>query len=311
MTLSGPTTRMSGDLFAVLIVLWRSKLLIVGFALLGLSLGILYLHRAEYEYTAQMRVIPPRHVNTGLSDQLGQLGGLASLVGIRSDGGGASSFRLYLEEFTSRESAEQLSREPDLMQAIFEDEWDEQERSWRKSEADGGLRADLFRLLGFPETRSAQPNAARLQEFLQREISIDENPRRAVVIVSLDHEDPELATTILARLDRTIDQRLKREAIARATEHAEYLTRRLATVSLADQRLALVEALSEQERQIMLASSQAPYAAEPLGAPVASLTPTKPNPVVVLLASFALGLAVGAMIAIARAYAGSRQQAHQ
>ena len=285
----------------LIMALWRYRLRILLAGLVFLLIGIAYLHLAEYRYTAEMRVVASQapENNTGLGSA--KLGNLASLVGISADGEKASPFKLYIEELTSREVAAALVPQPAIMRTIFNKEWDVGTRGWRRPTPSpflDGMKA----LLGFPPQEWRAPDAARLQDYLRRSIKIDDDPKRTVTIIRFDHADPRFAIALLTALNVAADHHLKTAALTRANQFAKYLDARLATVVLTEHRVALAMALSEQEKQIMLASSDAPYAADLVEAPNASLAPTSPRAVIVLMASLVFGLVLGtlgAMVAIA------------
>lgn len=297
----------SGELHAddrpadLIAALWRRKVAILLTGLAFLFGGIAYLHLAEYKYTGEMRVVASQAPgnNTGIGG--GRLGNLASLVGISTETGSPSPFKLYLEELTSREVASALVSHSDLMHIVFKREWDAGTRSWRHPEPTP-FRNGFKALLGFPVLEWRAPDAARLQDYLRQSIKIDDDPKRAVTIVRFDHADPRFATALLTALNAAADGHLKTVALARARQFARYLDARLATIVVAEHRVALATALSDQEKQIMLASSDAPYAADLVEAPTTSLAPTSPRAVIVLVACTLFGLVfgtLGAMVAIA------------
>ena len=94
----------------------------------------------------------------------------------------------------------------------------------------------------------------------------------------------------LTALNVAADRHLKTVTLARASEFARYLDARLATVVVAEHRVALTSMLSDQENQIMLASSNSPYAADLVEAPTSSLAPTSPRAIIVLVASLLFNL---------------------
>lgn len=284
--------------------LWRHRLVILLTGLAFLLGGVVYLHLAEYKYTGEMRVVASQAPGNNTSVTGGRLGNLASLVGISTESGSASPFKLYLEELTSREVATALVPRSDLMRIIFKREWDVGTRRWRRPEPTP-FRDGLKALLGFPQLQWQAPDAARLQDYLRQSIKIDDDPKRAVTIVRFDHADPKFATKLLSALNVAADRHLKTVALARANQFARYLDARLATVVVAEHRVALTTALSDQEKQIMLASSDAPYAADLVEAPTASLAPTSPRAIIVLVTSLLFGMVFGTLgtmgaIAIAR-----------
>jgi uncharacterized protein involved in exopolysaccharide biosynthesis len=86
--------------------------------------------------------------------------------------------------------------------------------------------------------------------------------------------------------------------LRRADNSIAYLSEKLKTVSVAEQRVALTATLSDQEKMRMMASSDAPYAADPIGPPTASFKPTSPLPTVVIVGSFVIGTLIGIVAAM-------------
>jgi len=69
-------------------------------------------------------------------------------------------------------------------------------------------------------------------------------------------------------------------------------------VTLAEHRVALAAALSEQEKTRMLAQSSAPFAAEPPSTASTLLRPTSPRPLVFLIVAVVLEFGLGILAAL-------------
>lgn len=304
-----PEAEVRRDLFgwAVGLVMRRWPLILAG---LGATLlaAIVYLHVATYRYTAELRVtavFSAQQMPSGLS-------GIASLAGISLPGDKAvTPIALYSEAMRSRDVAAAVVADPVLMRHIFAEEWDEASGRWRDP---GGLASGLLdgakRLLGVPVQPWSPPDAADVQRHLAKNLAIIEAPKTNITTVAVNDPDPEMAKRLLARLNEAADRHLRERALTRATEYIAYLERKLQEVQVADYRETLVQALSAQERTRMMASSDAPYSAEPLGAIVASVRPTTPKPAVILAAALVFGLLLGFVLAVlADRRAGLRQRA--
>lgn len=303
-----PDAEVRRDLFGwtVDIVSRRWPFFVVGLggALIG---AIVYLHLATYRYTAELRVTAvysAQQLPAGLS-------GIASLAGISLPGDKAvTPIALYSAALRSRDVAAAVVADPVLMRHIFPDEWDAAAGRWRDP---GGLTQGLVqtakRLLGIPVQPWSPPDASDVQLHLAKHLAIVEAPRTNITTVAVNDPDPQMAKRLLATLNEAADRHLRERALARSSEYIAYLERKLLDVQVAEYRESLVQALSAQERTRMMASSDAPYAAEPLGAIVASVKPTTPKPVVVLVAATILGLLAGLALAVLADIVRSRQTA--
>lgn len=291
-----PEAEVRRDLFgwAVGVVRRRWPVVLAGLGAALLS-AILYLHLATYRYTAELRVTAvysAHQLPSGLS-------GIASLAGINLPGDKAvTPIALYSEAMRSRDVAAAVVADPLLMRHIFADEWDAAAGRWRDP---GGLARGLLdgtkRLLGVPVQPWSPPDAADVQRHLAKNLAIIEAPRTNVTTVAVNDPDPDMAKRLLATLNDAADRHLRERALARSGEYIAYLERKLLEVQVAEYRESLVQALSAQERTRMMASSDAPYSAEPLGAITASVRPTTPKPAVVLAAALVFGLLLGLALA--------------
>ncbi len=284
------------DIRATLAARW---LLIAVVTLVAVIAAIVYLRGATYVYSAQLRVYAAPST-TGQPTSGGALGGLASLAGISAPGAeSATPFRLYLEGVGAREVAERMARDRDLMRGIFANEYDPVTRSWRERRGFfGSLKRSVWDVLGLPVTPWRAPDAARLQAVIAKRVAVVQSVKSPLVSISFDHPDPKFAVRFLTVLGRTVDDYLRERQQERTRNNIAYLSEKLRGVTFAEQRQVLFNALSEQERQAMLANSLAPYAANPFGVATASLTPTKPKQLPLLLGGLIGGLIAGTALSL-------------
>ncbi len=286
--------------FRALVAGWR---VIVASVVTTLVIAVIYLNIVPYRYEIEMRVAPVAGGGgDGLSSKLSSLGGLAAVAGVSlPDSGGAGSFKLFVEAVHSHDVALVLARDPEIMHRVFHRQWDAGSRTWRVPH--GGLHliaSSLKPLLGTPERPFAPPGAAELQKWMTDEIGVDQNIKSPVVTLTLLSEDPVFAVYFFDRLTATIDAMLRRRALLRADDYIRYLSARLTTVTLAEQRVAIAQALGEQERLKMVASSDRPFSAEVFENPAATDRPVTPQPLKVLALAGVVGLGVGITAALRR-----------
>lgn len=281
------------------VLLSRKRLIfIAGFA--GLFLGALYLHFATFKYTVELDVTPAQASQDNLANSLKKMSGLASLAGVGIPSGTeATPFDLYLAGIHSRDVARELAEKPGLLQNIFPQEWDAGTRAWKQPTGMlPALKNAVKWALGFPDRQWTPPNPARLQEYMQENVIIERSAKNPTVTVSFDHPDPEFGIGFLRDTHEVVDDYLREKALERSAGNIAYLTWKLNRVTVAEYRSALTEALSEQERTRMLASSPAAYAAEPFGNPAASRRATVPNAFFVLLACTIGGILIGVAMSL-------------
>ena len=297
--LSDDLTQDDNWLAGVWATLRARKWLVLAVTLASLLAAIVYLRTATYVYTAELRVYAAPST-TGGSQVPGGLGSLASLAGL---GGSsvevATPFRLYVEGVHSREVAERMARDRAVMRTIFAREWDPATNSFRERRGLGGsIKRAVWGVLGLPVDQWHAPDAARLEGFIADNVDVVQSVKTPLVTISLDTPDPQFGVRFLTTLGATVDAYLREKQQARTRGNIAYLSDKLRGVTLAEQRQVLFAALGEQERQAMLANTDAPYAAIPFGVATASSNPTKPRQMPLLIAGLVGGLIAGCALAI-------------
>lgn len=275
-----PTEAEPLDLAALARQLWAGKWWLLLLVAAAVGIAALYLNLATHRYTAQLRVTA---VEKAGASPIPGLAGLGSIVGVDIALDQGSQFALFAEAVTSEAVAETLARDEALMRQVFSAHWDEERGVWR--EPPSPVRAvtrPLKALLGIADRPWAKPDGQDLREHLQARLGVDENRKKAITTLSYAHRDPAFARTLVERVARAADDFLRAKSLARSNDYVAYLEARLAETPTAEFRLFLAQALTSYENMRMMASADAPFAAEPFGPATVSQKPTSPQPVVVL-----------------------------
>jgi uncharacterized protein involved in exopolysaccharide biosynthesis len=288
------------DLGQVFARLYARKILILSFLFAAVLLAASYLRLAEYTYTATLVVSPAASSTDSLPNSLRGLNGLASIAGINLGAGmGTQSFMLYQEGLYSRDVADELSRDPEIMHAAFYKKWDEATRNWiQPSGLLFALARDAKAAIGLPNPPWHAPDGQLLQEYIGDNVDVESDPEKPVVTITFHHRNPQFAAKFLAALDRAVDEKLRYNALQRANEYIAYLSDALTKTTNADIRESLLTALSDQEKTRMMASASPPFAAQPFGMPSTSRNPTNPRPLLVLAAGILMGAVLGVLAAL-------------
>lgn len=268
--------------------LWAARRLICGMVAASLFFTVLYLHVATYTYTIQTEVFPVQQADSAAN--LSKLAGLASLAGVNVGSGSGqppNPFQLYTAEIYSRDLANALAANQDLMTVIFAPDWDKESKRWREH---GGAMHFVGKIvksiLGFPPAAWHPPDGASLQDFIKDEVVIEESPTNPTLKIVFHHKDPKFGVRFLTALHEAVDQKLRQRQLHLSNEYIQYLNRLLPSISIAEYRVAIVSILAEQQKLKMVASSDTPYSAQTLGTAFASAKPTKPNPTLFLIGAF-------------------------
>lgn len=280
--------------------LWARRLtvIIVGFVVLGLA--ILYLNVATYTYTASIKIASVDAVDRQRPG--GALSGLAAAAGIGlRDPLSDPQFELYIEGLSSVETAKVLEQDPRIMHTIYGPLWDEKNQRWREPT---GFRRDavafIKTILGIRTFAWQPPDAGRLANYISSNLQITRSKDTIITTVSFVNEDREFALFFIKKLHDVVNEKLRRRAIMRSTASISYLKQQLDVIQVSEYRQALLQALSEQERVRMTASSGLPFAAEIISGPDASGFPDKPRASITLVLAVLLGGTLGLLVAFIR-----------
>ena len=291
------------DLGAFFSVVKARRRLVFSIVTGTILLALLYLNTATYKYTATLMVSPVVQSSQGgggLSGKLGGLSNLASLAGINIGGDAATqAFMLYQKGLYSRDIADLLAKNPQIMHAVFHKRWDAAAKQWIPPNPTVHAIAEFVQtILGMPHHDWQPPDGSLLQEYINDNVNVEVDPDKPVVTITYNDEDPQFAVKFLHALDRTIDDKLRDLALVRSNRYIGYLSDQLTKVANADVREALMATLTDQENTKMMASVTAPYSAQPFGPPSASRRPMVPKPFLVLGVALVIGLFAGSFAAI-------------
>ena len=278
-------------------ILRRWYLVVLG-ALVGLAWGVQDLHSQSYRYAVQMTVSPAQR---GTSSNVG--GGLAALVNLALPSGeNGSDFSLYLDLLKSRNVADELAKDQKLMHRLYAGNWDEATQTWKENPDTRRWPVAMKQLgdfLGYPSVPWHEPNGESLLGFISAIVTIEQDPRKPYMAkIGMEWGDKDFAMQFLTKLHRTADEMLRQRAIKRTTDYIAYLSSTLSKVTVAEHRLALAQALSEQEKAAMIAQSGAPFAAEVLEEPWANSNPSFPQAFQTLARWAFIGALAGSALAL-------------
>lgn len=276
---------------------YTRKWWIIAAVLIGLVAAMIYVHVAPQKYRITLLLVPSQDSPLAKSGmRTGGLSNLASLAGVSLPGdANALPFELFPEALTSRETAAGMLNQKDLVQSIFATRWDAQAGQWRlPDDAISGLRRQLKSLVGYKVSTTASPDAADLEDFLKKNVSIVRDRKRPIITLSVQHKDVGLGVDLLRSMVHLTDERLKQESLRRSRENVQYLQSRLAETTNAEYREFLLSVMADVEKQRMASSGSMAYVAEAFGQPTPSMHPVSPN----IPMAYALGGILGMLAAI-------------
>ena len=284
--------------------LWgaRGGMLLMG-ALFGL-LGLVYLHLVSPKYDVSLLVtqVPSEKMSGsggGLSGMLANSLNIGALTGAGND----PSFKLYLEAMFSPAVGARLATDAALMHHVFADQWDAEQQDWAKpSDTATSVKDTLKSLLAIPVRPWHPPGADEMTSYVFDNMSVDNNLRNQIVVLTIRTKDPAAGAELLTKLNLVTDQYLRQVALTRSDAYVNYILSKLKEVTVTEYRQALINTLSDQEKQHMMASSNVPFSAQTFGAPHATSKPVSPK----LLIVVPLFIVVGMFLTVIMTVLGSR-----
>ena len=287
------------DLLSFFKDIYKDKFLILFIVFIFTSLGILNLKQSTFTYEVELQVIP---IQSSKNQESSKISSLASLAGISLQRSNERNiFDIYLHSLFSKSIASQLQKDSDLLKIIFKNEWSDANIQWitQKLSTSRKIKNWVKKLIGLPVYEPVKPGSVRLQSFIENNIRIKKVNN--VTILYLDTLDQIIAKKLLYALHQTTDNYLKKRAYDRANEYIGFINKKLSTTFQKDKRDSLIATLSEQQKELMMATSSLPYAAEPLFKnSESSIFPTKPIASIRLAGYIISGLIFGLVIVISK-----------
>ncbi len=256
------------DLFALVAMLWREKLMVVATVAVCAIAGVAYALLATPVYKAEIVMTPAGQRTPSAS--LGQLSGLAALAGVNLGSEGTTTPLAVLK---SREFAEEFIRENKL-EAILVDDF-------------GDPSEDL-------DIRDA------LHVFLKDVRVVSEDKKAGTVTLSIYWEDPVVAAEWANSYIERLNARLRARALADAERNVKFLQQELANTTIVSVQQSVGRILEAEMQQYMLAKGDVEYAYKVVDRASPPKSRESPKRVLVVLLSVLIGAVLAVLVVIAR-----------
>jgi uncharacterized protein involved in exopolysaccharide biosynthesis len=266
-------------------ILRSSMWLILATVLLGavvagvVALALPPVYRAE----TMLAIVHHDQQSGELSDLAGNLGGLASLAGIRLPTAGDNVDKT-MAIFKSRAFTDKFIQEKDLLPVLYPSLWDPISRTWRVRQGSSRMPT-VFK-------------AYKLFNDDIRAIQLDE--KAGLVTLDIEWRDPQLAAEWANDLVKRINKYEQEEAISEANKSIAFLQAQLLQTKMAEMRQLIDGLIEEQMRAVMLANVHDDYAFQVVDPAVIPERPARPKVTVIVVLGSIVGLLVGVLVAIYR-----------
>ena len=248
------------DLRELFSVLWDGKKLIVGITAVFALVAVFYALSIPNQYRATALVSPAEGSGGGLSDALGQLGGLASLAGVSIGGGESSEAQVAQEIMRSRGFIEEFISENNIDVEVFA------AQGWDRGSNQLEINSDLYDvdsslwLRDAPAGKTVEPTGWELYKSFSGMFSVSEDKKTGMISISVEYFSPEIAKQWVDQLIIGINQHMQSRKLDKVNINIQYLEAQIQKTSIAEMREVFYTIIEEQIKSKMLAEASPEYA---------------------------------------------------
>jgi uncharacterized protein involved in exopolysaccharide biosynthesis len=214
------------------------------------------------------------------SSQLEKFSGIAALAGVnlRQHGSRKNEALATLE---SRLLTERFIEEEKLLPVLFHDLWDQEQGDWKVDDPDD------------------QPTLWDGYELFDQDVRrISEDKRSGLVVLSIEWEDPELATHWGNELVRRVNGMLRERTAQESQKAIGFLQQQLKQVSAVELEQVLHRLIESEMKEIILANINEEFAFRVIDPAAPPGEPFRPRWGQMLALGAALGLAAGVTLSL-------------
>jgi uncharacterized protein involved in exopolysaccharide biosynthesis len=258
------------DFRQFLLSLWQGRWIIAAVTIAITLAGAIYAFAAPVWFTAEVTLAQAQKRSLGSS--LGQLGGLASLAGINlSAPEGAEPISVLKSKGLIRD----FISEENLLPILLEDKWDSAKGGWKAAGKDA------------PDIRDG------VKYFDESVRSVVEDKKSGLVTLSIRWHDAEVAARWANALYQRVNARLRAQTIRESQTSIDYLQKEMQQTTVISLQQSIGRVLEGQMQSMALARSNEEYAFKVIDPAVAPKYRSEPKRLLILVASFMIGLVLG------------------
>ena len=258
LTSSGPDDETDlGELFGVL---WSDRMKIIIITTVFAVASVFYALSVPNQYKATAILAPVDSDGGGLSGVLGQLSGVASIVGVNIGGGESSESQIAQEIMKSWSFIDKFISDNDLAVKVYaaegwnkgsgelkinQDDYDSESGEWLTEDSDGNI---------------APPTSWKLFQAFSNMLSVSEDKKSGLVSVSIEYFSPQVAKEWLDMYIKSINGHMQARQVAKVSNNIDYLEAQIDKTSIAEMREVFYTIIEEQTKNKMVAEASPDYA---------------------------------------------------
>lgn len=271
------------DIFDLIAILYRYKLIIFIIASVVSSLALIYAFTATPIFRAEATLAPAVRSNAAsqFSGMLSRMtGSLASLGGISLEADGPDETKQALAYMESRKFINPIINELNLKPDLFPDYWDEENEKWHDDIAPK-LYSDWY----------------AYDQFRTR-YTIMENPETMMITANIEWEDPETAKKVLDAILVKVNKDMQQDVIETTEKNIQFLTETGQKISHTYTKDGWYRLMQNEIERSMVARATDEYAFKIIDPPVVPIQRARPQRKVIAVVGGFLGLLLGLCTAL-------------
>jgi uncharacterized protein involved in exopolysaccharide biosynthesis len=270
-------------LLDVMADLWRARKAITAGALIGLVAASILLALAVPQTRTQMLITPANRLNdssgAGVDDKnFALLRFIAQRAGVDN----SASFAQFENTYNGVSVAKKIMEDKAALAVLKAD------RQWK--------------IMAAPAAENWSPE--KLADYIARRVTINPVGSSSIHAIEYWHPDPALAKLFMNLIHNKTDRLIRQTIQSDAQQRISYLNGKISETIHPEHRRALTDLLLEQERLLMLASIEQPYAATIIEEPFSHYKAQRPNPKLLLPFFMLMGMMAGFLFFTARHFTG-------
>ena len=288
------------DLFGVL---WSGKIKIIAITTIFAVASVFYALSIPNQYKATTLLAPAQSDGSGLSDALGQLGGLASITGIRIGDGTSSESQIAQEIMKSWSFVERFIYDNNLAVEVYA------ARSWNKDSNELHINQDAYDsdsdkwLIEDSNGNLAPPTSWRLFKKFSKMLSVSEDKKSGLVSVSIEYFSPHMAKEWLDMYVAAINEHMQSRQVAKVSNNIAYLEAQIDKTSIAEMREVFYTIIEEQTKNKMVAEASPDYAFLAVSPSMVPEEKSQPKRVLICILGTLLGGMLSGLLVLVSHYA--------
>ena len=279
------------DLFGAL---WSGKLIIISITAIFAVGSVMYALSIPNQYKAEVLLAPAQSDGGGLSGSLGQLGGIASLAGVKLGGGETGEAVIAQKVMKSWSFIESFISENDIAFEVFAVQgWVRESNTLETNKNVYDLEKNEWLLVNEDDSLGP-PSSWQLFQSFSRRLSIAENKATGLVLISFEYYSPRIAKRWLDLYVEAINLFMQQRKVAKVTRNIAYLEEQIAKTTVAEMQEVFYKIIEEQTKNKMLAAASPDYAFTTISSSMVPEQKSKPMRAIICI----LGTLLGGMLSV-------------